>query len=848
MRCKRILALCIIFTISMLSFTGCGNTDTKGNAVKADVSTADDSDWEQVFENVVLENDRIKFVLNSKTTHFTVTDKLSNRVASSVASGEIQYASEQISAKMNSEVSIVYYSEQSDAYYMYSQTDSVAIENYKILTDGEAVRVYYTMGEKDNFVPEAFDEQSFEELLEQFEDNLIVRRFKRYYTYYSPDDSPEDIADVVDKYPFIKKKAGYIANENLTEIDCADISSYLDSIGYTQSKYKTVADKLGIESTNTSTNPGYTIPLEYSLTNEGFNVKVLTDKIVERTDEYKLQSIEVLPFFDSSLEENGSYFVADGSGALFDYNSGQQQAVFSCYGNDYSLRTEKLDAFEQNTVMPVYGSTVSGGGFFAEITEGSEVAEITVSPYSISSPLNHIYTTFVMRNIDVNDYSDMDIPIYNLFQKKLANTVPTIEYCMLTAENNKYSDMAEIYRKRLIERGELKPDNSKSDPVYIDYLCMITEEESMMGIPYSKKTVLSTLGEITASVEKMINSGIGPIVVRLIGYSDNGYEHEVYSDFNLSKKVGTKEQLLALKALLNENGGQLYLDTDMLFAYKGGNGFTPSTDTARYLNRLQNLRSSYDIVTHKYDLDFGNRYFISPSLYDKFSDSLISSVHKEFGSDNLPGFSYGTTGMYLGADYNKNCRIDRVESGSLVNKTLKKVNDKGVSMMFDVGNGYVLKYADHILNLPSVSSQTDAQSQSVPFVQMVMHSYINYAGGPYNLSENPQNSILNTIGYSSCLYASFITRSDSLITESDYKSVWRSLSDTDRIDDFIKNALALKKVHSKINTSKMIKYSLEGNVSRTVYDNGCTVYVNYGASDATVDGNIIKAHDYLVKG
>ncbi len=848
MRCKRILALCIIFTISMLSFTGCGNTDTKGNAVKSYVSTTDDSNWEQAFENVVLENDRIKFVLDSETTHFTVTDKVSNRVASSVAPEEIQYASEQITAKMNSEVSIIYYSEQSDAYYMYSQTDSVAIDNYKILTDGEAVRVYYTMGEKDNFVPEAFDEQSFEELLERFESDLIVRRFKRYYTYYSPDDSAEDIADVAAKYSFIKKTAGYIANENLTEIDCADISSYLDSIGYSQSDYGTVADKLGIETTNTSSNPGYTIPLEYSLTEDGFTVKVLTDKIVERTDEFKLQSIELLPFFDSSLEENGSYFVADGSGALFDYNSGQQEAVFSCYGDDYSLRTEELDAFEQNTVMPVYGSTVSDGGFFAEITEGSEVAEITVSPYSISSPFNHIYTTFVMRNIDVNDYSDMDIPIYNLFQKELTNTIPTVEYRMLTAENNKYSDMAGIYRQTLIERGELKPLGSETAPVYIDYLCMITEDESMMGIPYSKKTVLSTITEITDSVEKLINSGIGPIVVRLIGYSDNGYEHKVYSDFNLSRKVGTKEQLMALQALLNENGGQLYLDTDMLFAYKIGNGFKPSADTARYLNRLQNLRSNYDIVTHKYDSSLGNRYFISPGLYDEFSDSLVSSMHKEFGSGTLPGFSYGTTGMYLGADYNKNCRIDRVESSRLVDQTLKKVNDEGISMLFDVGNSYVLKYAEHILNLPAASSQTDTQSQSVPFVQMVMHSCINYAGSPYNLSENSQKSILDTIGYASGLYAAFITRSDALITESDYKSVWHSLSDTDRIDDFIDNALALKKVQLKINGSKMIKYSLEGNVSRTVYDNGCTVYVNYGATDATVNGNVIEAYDYLVKG
>ena len=34
-------------------------------------------------------------------------------------------------------------------------------------------------------------------------------------------------------------------------------------------------------------------------------------------------------------------------------------------------------------------------------------------------------------------------------------------------------------------------------------------------------------------------------------------------------------------------------------------------------------------------------------------------------------------------------------------------------------------------------------------------------------------------------------------------------------------------------------------VYRTVFENGAMVYVNYGESDASVDGKTIKAGDYL---
>lgn len=43
----------------------------------------------------------------------------------------------------------------------------------------------------------------------------------------------------------------------------------------------------------------------------------------------------------------------------------------------------------------------------------------------------------------------------------------------------------------------------------------------------------------------------------------------------------------------------------------------------------------------------------------------------------------------------------------------------------------------------------------------------------------------------------------------------------------------------------MTGHRREGNVSVTEYENGVSVYVNYGYTDATVDGVLVPARDYL---
>ena len=598
--CKRIAAGCLAALLTAVT-AGCNLNGNKSNISAPVIQTPDDTSFSETQNDVTLENERIRFVLNSKTAHFSVTDKLTGKSVASAAPDELQAASEATNAKMHSELSVVYYSDQSNAFYMYSQTDSVLLENFKVLTDRNRIRVYYSFGENESFVPDIFDEAGFEEILAQFDDDFIIRRLRRYYVYYSPEELSDETAELEKKYPYIKKNAAYIIDENLTDIDRADISDYFAEIGYTAEKYGELLKKLNIgnQNENAEKSPGFTVPVEYELTDSGFTVKVLTDKITERSDQYKLQSIEVLPYFGSSSAE-GSFFVADGSGSLLDYNSGHNASVFSCYGEDYSLRTDKISSLSQNMTMPVFGCSEKSGGYFAEITEGDEVAKITVEPKSNSVLLNHAYPTFVMRNIDVTDYSDMDIPTYNLFQKKIAAVVPTVDYCLLSPQNNDYSQMAKIYRERIKERFKKAADKPDASPVVMDFLCAITETKHFLGVPYTKRTVLSTVSEIIDAAEKLKAADVGPIVIRLFGYTDDGYEHKAYNEFSICKKVGTAQELKELQSLCKETGGGLYLDADMYFAYKSGNGFTPSKDSARYLNRLQNVRSDYDIVTRQY--------------------------------------------------------------------------------------------------------------------------------------------------------------------------------------------------------------------------------------------------------
>lgn len=839
---KKALSVVCMLSLTLGALSGCG-----GKLTEAEVSVSSehgsDESFEEAYDNIVLENGRLRFEMEISTTHFRITDKNSGKQYYSV-SQESESVDDTEAARMQSEVTLRYYEEQSDAMYMFSNTDSVQSSNYKVLTDGNSIRVYYSMGFVDALIPKVLDEDTFGLLMDKLGNDGLRRRFERYYILYSSNEKSDGLAEMINKYPILKKKNLYILSDSLSEIELNDISGYVAGTDFSKEDYLEMLGKLDIEYESGSGSAGFMIPVEYSLTTDGFSVKILTDLIEESSDEYKLQSIDLLEYFASVTTSEGYFFIPDGSGAVVPFSQDGGQLSMPYYGENYTKNTESASVFTNNLSLPVFGISFSDGGIFAVVKKGSAASTLNLSVVSDASTCNHIFTSFEVRAMDSTDYgANMQIPIYNLFAKDRVASELEIEYHILKMGSNDYSDMAALYRSdtSLDETG-----GYGAAPVYVDYLCMITEEASMMGVPYTKKIVLSTIEEIYASVEKLIESDIGPVIVRLFGYSGSGFEHKAYSKFKIDKNVGTVSQVIKLKQMLEDNGGKLYFDTDMQFAYESGNGFSVSDNSARYLNRLVVCRGDHDIVTRKYSSENQLRYLISPLYYPSVSDLMMKSLDKKIGK---VGLSYGSSGVYLGGDYAKDRNIDRCESADLTVQALNKAKENGFEMAFDVGNSYVLPYASHLLNVSADSSEYKLEEKTVPFYQMVVHGSVSYAGVPYNMSENNLESVCDSYAFGSAPYAVFITRADNLIANTGYETKWYSLQDGKRLESFIETAKKTYDLRKKTAGSRITGYKeISERVSCTSYDNGVMVYVNRNNTDCTVNGITIPANGFTVGG
>ncbi len=847
MKNLRVLALLTALSLCACLFAGCGQTVADHSAYPSAKTEKGEAWTTPTDESVILEKGDIRLTFDTATTHFTVTDLKKNVTYPSIPTGEAAGFSDDIKERMRSEVTVTYYEEQSNAMYMFSGANSVEFGNFEIMQSADAIRVYYHMSLSADvvFAPQVLDAETYENtILGAVDDPNIARRLGRFYTLYDKKDKPNDWNEQVKLFPILEKTPLYILSSSANDVEKEEISEYMEDAGYTAEKYEKLLSDLKIEGVENEVPVGFTVPVEYKITEDGFTAQILSDEIKENTEIHKLQTITLLEYFAATDQSvNGYYVIPDGAGAVVNLNTtGTSDFRQAFYGADESVKISEKTQLTKNLTLPIFGVSHGTSGVLAIVENAAEVGTLNIGTVHNFSPRNHIYVDFCYRHMDATDVGElMQIPVYNLFSKHLLRIAPKVRYVLLGSDECNYTSMAGYYRNYLLENDGIKQNKTEKAPLELSFLCSIKKDATFIGIPYRKEIVLSTIKEITSTVIKLQEKGIGPINVRLLGYTDNGVAHGAYNKFSLNRSVGSKDELLTLIKTVEDGGGRLYLDADFQYVYADSKSsdFSVADDSAHYLNRALVRNGNHDTVTRGMESATLKKYFVSATRYEDYSSKYIKSAEKKLG--NVPALSYASAGQYLGGDYTSKKDIDRAMSLYHLDNALKAAA-KQTELVFENGNAYVLPYASTILNVPLFSSRFDLEEHDIPLYQMVVHGLVSYSGTPCNLSVSPVENYLRSIEYGANLSYILITRGNDLLVNTEYETKTYSVSVNGVMDTILTQYNEASAHLNAVAGAAMLKnVTVADGVQQTVYDNGHGVYVNYGKEDKEVNGTLVKA-------
>lgn len=850
MRGRKVIATTIYIALALV-MSGCGKqtevtqSDNYGQMQK----TSEDSDWKQATsDQVSIENNNILMVMDTSTGHFQIKDKKKNLSYNSAVVNDLKGAKIERTPQSQSELLAYYYDKNGQKQELSTYQNSVIYKTLKVMRKDSAVRVYYTLQleETPPFVPQVLTDDMMKRLSETL-DSTTFFKVKLMYKYHLSKSNDTDADNMKKKYSYLKEHNLYVLKDNMSNTDRKSLSGYIEKASFTEESYYKELEKLKIKLVDEEVPLQFLIPVEYQLTEAGFKSSVLTDLITVTNKDFTLQSVALLPYFncETVIDDEGYWLLPDGSGSVIKTNKidnkGYSQRI---YGMDQACSNQITNVVDKNAVMPVLGFSSSQGSWFARIEGAAETATMSAYRAGDTEYTTHGYAEFAILSADSFKMRKSSVPL-PVFAKEFCVEKPVVSYTLLGRKSS-IMDFAECYRKILIDKKVIKKIETNNN-LYLDFTGYITEEASFMGVPYDKKVVLSRIKDIKKAVNTLKEKGIENIYVRLTGYSDGGKYHGLVNEFSLDSDVGTVKELEELADVLKSTGGALYLEDDMHEVYQDSafDGFSSTSDAVRALDKTIVDISSANIVTGKTDDKVHVRYMTSPKLYQSLAKNFSTALEEQTKNKNI-FISIGNAGTYLISDFNNSDMYDRVQSKNATMDAVGEVSGRG-AFMTNTGNEYVLGKSDHILNMPVADSSYVVENYHIPFYQIVLNGYCNYATEAMNDAANQKKNQIWTIVSGSNPYYTCVT---------DNKALEEIKGDQKK---YPKSFEALKEeIIEFYNTNK--------DLYRLVNQNGITDFVilkdglysiSYGEQKVLVNetdtaikwnGQLIEANNYVIVG
>ncbi len=568
----------------------------------------------------------------------------------------------------------------------------------------------------------------------------------------------------------------------------------------------------------------FRLSLEYTLDEDGsLDVRLPANGIRFDESTYQLTYISLLPYFGAGAAEYRGYtFIPDGSGTLIRFEDVTSKPVTltgKLYGQDYAYQ---VVSGEHKEVMrlPVYGvvetndlveavpedaaptvdtETTEGtdpaapaapevpadtyvkptNGFLAILEEGDSLAEISSVHGGTLHKYNTVYTTFYPRPKDSYNLAESisvgQNATYTVVSERKYTGSYRIKYIMLTEEElakdsglkdyyeASYVGMAAAYRDYLKNEGKLTDltDVKDSIPLYIETFGALNTIERILSIPVEVLKPLTTFDDLKNMYTTLSEAGITNVNYKLTGYANGGMNDIVPYKVKFEKEVGGNDGFTEFVAYAEQNGIGVYPDFDFVNvgATEMFDGITYRKHLVKTMDNRYTSKRYYDSTLQ--DFVRGWSLAISPSVFDYFYEHFNEEMQKLSPS----GLSVSTLGTDLNSDFDKKDPYNREDSREFTTDLLAQISEDYKSVMVDGGNAYVYPYVDHMINVALDSSRFSNASEAVPFMGMVLHGSLNFAGTPINMAGDTKYELLKAIENGASMYFVLSCQNTSLLKE-----------------------------------------------------------------------------------
>lgn len=581
-------------------------------------------------------------------------------------------------------------------------------------------------------------------------------------------------------------------------------------------------EKTAAKETFDKTDIGFKVIMKVILKDGSMNISCTHSNITGNPDAF-IENMEILNSFGAYSDTNSGDFllVPDGCGAMINtaiYDESFESLSFAVYGTDPSAPAESSGS----AVIPAFGIKHGKSALAAIIEKGDAVASINAKKATAANEYNTVYPSFCITPVNFENE--------NLYISK-SSAVSEVALCyrFLSGNNATYAGISSACREQLIRNSVLSTKTVDIDDYLPFYLTLTGAATKTFG-PISYLSTLTTFEQAGDMLVRMKGKGINNICVRYSGMLSGGINSGDITKSSILNRLGGTDKLEELYEYISSQKMNLFLDINLVSSANGFSG-TSATD-------IRKSKSSYipeSSVSDYLGEAMAERQFRGLGKIKK----VIAQVLADTRYYGFSGYCLNDIGSVLYSDFSFNGFLREEASETLASAIVPL--STGHSTMAVKGNFYMLKNLDSVINIPlgTTVSQSGAYI-AVPFVQLVLHGIVDYAGEPINTGINLEETLLKYVEYGACPHF-----------EWNYEPIkGNAETDTFYYDNTINAAAEFyaeaNEALNDLRDARMTDhYEVEDGVYCTEYDTGARIYVNYTNDDFSTLGVVVGARDFL---